>query len=298
MSLRLLSSVPLAAYGTHGGIHRDAVHPQKSRVSQFEPPYTLADIGCKDKVEINPKETRSPSDPQENSLLNGIFANLSLSPVELQLTKEYVLPSIVPFWQSERVILDPLPQAQIRECPTYIEREIMERPLGINEKRIDIPRSEQPIVEKQARKIMKIRRKKMKKHQYRKWKKRNKFKLRAMFAKRRKKKQKLWEEHLEQNKFKGLTSEYTDWYLTKKKEEAAIFLKHLGIHVEEKTPESVEEREKQRKLKDKKTTVYRDPKGSMRVIPTPILPDGSSLKKAFEEDERLAKEKRMNEANE
>ncbi|PIK40355.1 hypothetical protein BSL78_22781 [Apostichopus japonicus] len=56
-------NVPLAAFGTHGGIHRDAVHPQKSRVSQFETPYTLADIGCKNKVETFRRRQGPPPTP-------------------------------------------------------------------------------------------------------------------------------------------------------------------------------------------------------------------------------------------
>lgn len=284
---------PIASLGTCAAIPKDGVRMLISLESQLQAtPHTLACTGNNSKCkEIADVTTASASFSEVECLLNETFSNLSLSSTELQLTKEYVLPSVFPFSHSERAILDPLPHAQIRECPSYVKKEIIERPLRINEKRIDTPSPQQPIVEKQARRIMKIRRKKMKKHQYKKWKKRNKFKLRAMFAKRRKKKQKLWEEHLEKYKFKGLTPEYIDWYKNKKKDEAAIFLRHLGIHVEEETPESIEETERREKLRKKKTTVYLDPKGSMRVVPAPILPEKSNLKIALDREVELAREK-------
>lgn len=225
---------------------------------------------------------------ERDCTLSEIFTSkLSLSPKELNITKEYVLPCLSPFSTTMNV-LDPLPQLQIRDCPTNNVMNIIELPLKDETKHIETPNI-QPKVKKHARRILKIRRKKMKKHQYRKWQKRNKFRLRALLLKRQKKKQKLWEEHLDLHRFKGLTPEYTDWFLRVTKEEQAVFLKHLGIEMERETPESLKEKEEIQKRREKKITRWYNPEGTMKIYPEPILPEGSSLKKLFKDQEENPK---------
>lgn len=263
---------------------KKVMHPQSSmeQLHCHRGPYAKSRINTR-KSELTVEHL------EKDCNLSEIFASkLSLSPKELNLTKEYVLPSISPFSTTIN-ILDPSHQLQIRDCPTNNVMKIIELPLEDKTKRIETPNI-QPKVEKHAKRILKIRRRKMKKHQYRKWQKRNKFRLRALLLKRQKKKQKLWEEHLDLHRFKGLTPEYTDWYMSVKREEQAVFLKHLGIEMERETPESLEEKEERQKRREKKITRWYNPEGTMKIYPEPILPEGSSLKKLFKDQEENPKE--------
>ena len=196
--------------------------------------------------------------------LEQALTRLTLSPLESRLTVDRLLPS-AEMSVRERMILDPSPFASLlRDCPAVIPHPSFHDPVTNQPPPgIWLPVREGTTMEKRASNIMQKRRRKMNRHQYLKWKKRNKFKLRIHKQKSRKKKRLRWEQHLSKFRFAGLKPGEGEDYLAKKRASQAIYLRYLGIDIDEETEGG----------RKKKQEVQ--PVGA--IVPERVLPPGASM---------------------
>ncbi|XP_038060965.1 uncharacterized protein LOC119731774 [Patiria miniata] len=186
------------------------------------------------------------------------FTRLTISPLESRLNAELMLPSVDR--HHAKVILDPSPFASLlRDCPTMTPLAPLYDPLSNPNREIRLPFNENA-TKKHASNILHKRRRKMNRHQYLKWKKRNKFKLRIQKQRKQKKKRLKWEQHLAKFRFTGLKPGEGEEYLAKRRAKLAIFLRHLGIETDE------EEVAKKTKMSSRVQKVG-------RVLPEPLLPE-------------------------
>ncbi|XP_022100550.1 uncharacterized protein LOC110984557 [Acanthaster planci] len=194
------------------------------------------------------------------------FTRLTLSPLELKLNTD--LPVVLPDTENlhtAKVILDPSPFAQLlHDCPTRAPVVSFFDPVSNPCLEIYIPVNGNN-AKKHASNIIQKRRRKMNRHQYLKWKKRNKFKLRIQKQRKQKKKRLKWEQHLAKFRFTGLKPGEGEEYLAKKKAKMAIFLRHLGIKTDEE-----EEAEK-------KKIHLGQVRKARKIIPEPSIPKDAKI---------------------
>ncbi len=200
--------------------------------------------------------------------LEQALSRLSLSPVESRLNLDMILPHAETLIR-QKVILDPSPFASLQQdCPGVASYPLaprinpLENPLPNG---IWAPIQEGDSTKKHASNIIQKRRRKMNRHQYLKWKKRNKFKLRIHKQKSRKKKRLRWEQHLSKFRFKELQPNEGEEYLAKKQAKQAIYLRYPGITTNEDTKKSEKNKEASQK------------KPIRKIVPERILPPGAIM---------------------
>ncbi|XP_071805001.1 uncharacterized protein [Asterias amurensis] len=201
----------------------------------------------------------------EFSLEQGL-SRLSLSPLESRLNLDMILPHAETLIR-EKAILDPSPFASLQQdCPGVASYPLtprinpLENPLPVR-----APTQERDVTKKHASNIIQKRRRKMNRHQYLKWKKRNKFKLRILKQKSRKKKRLRWEQHLSKFRFKELQPNEGEEYLAKRRAKEAIYLRYLGIETDENAKKSEQNKEANQK------------KPIAKIVPERILPPGAVM---------------------
>ncbi|XP_033116738.1 uncharacterized protein LOC117116751 isoform X2 [Anneissia japonica] len=198
--------------------------------------------------------------------IDKLLSRLSLSPAELKATLTLVLPGKQLDIQVPTAIVEPI-STPIYKCPQIgiVSDGIDKYPLlpGIN-------RLEKKAKNRITNEIHR-RRRKMNHHQYKKWRKKMKFKLRQIKQKRRKRKQKKWERYLEGLKFKGLSQEEGEAYLKAQEEKFKIYLRYLGFEGDAvKIERTVRLRGIQYVRRPKRLSRRMNDGKSGLIIPTPI----------------------------
>ncbi|XP_072167671.1 uncharacterized protein [Diadema setosum] len=235
-------------------------------------PAVTSGSGKQSKLPILPNTLTSSTSnnacPPADSLTERL-SKLSLSPAEASLTLQYVFPEASSHGLG--AILDPVATVAIPlDCPTHNDKDLTDLPVDhrYNDNAVDDPDTSTTITKK-ASNILQKRHRKMKRHQYLKWRKRNRFKLRMQKQRKRKRNRKRWERHLNKFRFAGLKPLEGEKYLEKKQAKLNIFLRYLGVQVDDATSTD----EEVTKKKKKGPTCVLLPGGTRKIVPEPILPE-------------------------
>ena len=205
--------------------------------------------------------------------LSSCLSRLCLSPEEAAATIKYRLPSRSPQFQD--AILDPVVSVAFPlDCPTAVHQDFLDVPSHLPIDTIIGDPASDATISKKASNILQKRHRKMKRHQYKKWRKRNKFRLRIQKQRRRKKKRERWERHLNIFRFNELSACEGEKHLAKKQESLDIYLRYLGVQVDDSGKETEEVIDEQGKKKKKGPTKVMSPGSTGRLVPKPILPEG------------------------
>ncbi|XP_071945725.1 uncharacterized protein [Antedon mediterranea] len=198
-----------------------------------------------------------------------LLSRLSLSPTELDASLAFIVPSKNPI---PTTIVEPIP-TPLLEFPREGSLRHLYDPLAEIRDNIFVPsydRCEKKAKNRITNEIHR-RRRKMNHHQYKKWRKKMKFKLRMIKQKRQKRKQKKWERYLEEIKFKGLTKEEGEAYLKDKEERLKIYLRYLGFEGDAvKTNRKFKPRGIQYVRRPKKITRILEEGTTGNIVPTPL----------------------------
>ncbi|XP_041479992.1 uncharacterized protein LOC121427590 [Lytechinus variegatus] len=208
--------------------------------------------------------------------VSGLLSRLSLSPEEAAATVRYTLPSRSPVAQV--AILDPVASVAIPwDCPTAVKENSLDVPCH---QRIDVfidEPSSSSTVTKRATNILQKRHRKMKRHQYKKWRKRNRFKLRTQKQRRRKKQQERWERHLNRFRFVELKPSEGEQYLAKKQEKLHLYLTYHGVEFDDGKADIKTDTDESKKKKKKGPSCVIPSSLQSSITPKPILPEGVQL---------------------